>query len=96
MITGCADKYMISALKDLAKEKFRSAINTSWAIDDFPLTVAEVYSSTPGDDRGPRDLAVKVADTNIKRLLQNQQFRDLLGKSPGFAADIVISMSSNR
>ncbi len=87
---------MIPTLKDLAKEKFRSAINTSWAMDDFPLTVAEVYSSTPEDDRGLRDLTVKVADTNIKRLLQNEQFRDLLRKSPGFAADMVISMSSNK
>ncbi|KAK4032825.1 hypothetical protein C8A01DRAFT_20156, partial [Parachaetomium inaequale] len=95
-VYSLSDKYMIPALKDLAKEKFRSAINTGWAMDDFPLTVAEVYSSTPEDDGGLRDLAVKVADTNIKRLLQNEQFRDLLKKSPGFAADMVISMSSNK
>jgi hypothetical protein len=89
-----ADKYVIPALKGLAEEKFRTAVTIGWAMDDFPLAVAEVYSSTPEDDRGLRDLAVEVARTNIKSLVQDEQFRSLLKESPCFAADVVISMSS--
>ncbi|KAK4236991.1 hypothetical protein C8A03DRAFT_35067 [Achaetomium macrosporum] len=73
-----ADKYMIPALKDLAEKEFQAAITTGWAMDDFPLAAAEVYNSTPEDDRGLRDLAGEVAGESIKRLLQDEQFRNLL------------------
>lgn len=91
-----AEKYMMHSLKQLSMEKFRVAIETGWTMDDFPLAVAEAYNSTPEDDRGLRDLVVEVCTngTNSKRLLQNAQFLDTLKETSGFAADMVVSLSS--
>ncbi|RYP71327.1 hypothetical protein DL771_004904 [Monosporascus sp. 5C6A] len=90
-VYSLADKYIIPSLKSQAREKFETAISTGWAMDDFPLAIAEVYNSTPDSDRGLRDLTVKIARTNINALLKTELFRDVLGEIPAFAAEMVIS-----
>jgi speckle-type POZ protein len=95
-VYGLADKYIIPTLKGHAREKFRTVIRSGWAMDDFPLAVSEAYNSTPETDRGLRGLVVEVADANINKLLENELFRDVLRETPGFAIDIVDSLSSSR
>ncbi|RYP78958.1 hypothetical protein DL770_006798 [Monosporascus sp. CRB-9-2] len=94
-VYSLADKYIIPTLKDQAREKFRTAISTGWAMDDFPLAIAEVYNSTPESDRGLRDPTVEIARTNINKLRGNELFRDALKEIPTFAAEMVISVSEN-
>lgn len=95
-VYSLADKYVVPALKYHAREKFRTAISSGWALDDFPLAVAEAYSSTLETDRGLRDVIVKTADANINKLLENELFADVLRETPGFALDMVDSLSSSR
>jgi speckle-type POZ protein len=84
-----ADKYDIQALKTHAKDRFSAALTASWAMDDFPLAVSLVYSSTPCTDRGLRDLTVETSCRNIDKLLQNDGFHNILRETPNFAADLV-------
>ncbi|RYP48289.1 hypothetical protein DL768_005799 [Monosporascus sp. mg162] len=93
-VYSLADKYIIPTLKAQAKEKFKTAISTGWAMDDFPLAIAEVYNSTPESDRDLRDLTVEIARTNINPLRENELFRDALRDIPAFAAEMVISISA--
>jgi DNA-directed RNA polymerase subunit RPC12/RpoP len=95
-VYGLADKYIIPALKSLALEKFRMDISSGWAMDDFPLTVSEAYNSTPETDRALRDLVVEISTANINKLLENELFRGVLRETPGFAVDMVNSLSSSR
>ncbi|KAK3356342.1 BTB/POZ protein [Lasiosphaeria hispida] len=90
-VYSLADKYVIPTLKNLAKEKFQAAIKTGWGMDDFPTAVAEVYNSTPEGDRGLRDLVLEISGTNIKTLVQNGGFRNILRETPAFATDIIVS-----
>ncbi|KAK5991640.1 Speckle-type POZ-like-like protein [Cladobotryum mycophilum] len=84
-----ADKYDIQALKAHAKDKFSTAITTGWSMDDFPLAITVVYESTLLGDRGLRDLAVETSRKNIDKLLELDGFRQLLRKTPDFAADLI-------
>lgn len=95
-VYSLADRYMIPALKHLAKDKFATAIKTGWSMDDFLLAVDVVYSSSPEDDRGLRDLVVGVSGENLEMLLKNTGFQNLLGEKPKFAADIIMSGVSRK
>ncbi|KAI9776086.1 MAG: hypothetical protein M1839_000599 [Geoglossum umbratile] len=87
-VYGVADKYDVSSLKTLAKEKFDKAIKTCWDMDDFTHVITETYSSTPSADRGLRNLVAKVARKHIKALLERKEFRCVLEETISFAADV--------
>jgi hypothetical protein len=89
-VYSIADRYMVPALKRYAKDKFNSAISCGWSMDDFPLAIAEAYSSTPEEDRGLRDLVVETCHQNLKQLSKNQPFRETLQATVGLAADLVL------
>jgi speckle-type POZ protein len=84
-----AEKYDIPALKAYSKEKFATAIDAGWSMDDFPLAISVVYDSTPAEDRGLRDLAVATAQKNINTLLGKDGFGELLRKTADFSADLI-------
>src|SRR5207244_1298904 len=79
-VYSIAEKYGVSALKVRAKEKFELAVSTCWDMDDFPHVIAEIYGSTPSEDRGLRDIVITVAHGHINELLKKDDFRDSLGE----------------
>lgn len=85
------DKYGIPKLKAQAKEKFSVAITTCWEMDDFPIAIASAYSTTSSADRGLRDLLVSTSLEHISDLLKNDDFKQVLRETLGFAADLVQS-----
>jgi len=92
-VYGIADKYNIPTLKSKAIEKSRKSVETCWSMDDFPHAIREIYSSTPGNDRGLRDLVVKIACEHMETLSEQPEFRILLEEAYGFAADVVLFMA---
>ncbi|KAL4777963.1 hypothetical protein BJX76DRAFT_363185 [Aspergillus varians] len=83
------DKYGVPKLKAEAKEKFSVAIKTCWEMDDFPIAIASAYSTTASTDRGLRDLLVSTSLEHINDLLKNDDFKQTLRETLGFAADLV-------
>ncbi|KAF4452563.1 Protein roadkill [Fusarium austroafricanum] len=84
-----ADKYGVSALKEFAKLKFGDAIEAGWKMDDFPVAINVVYTTTPSDDRGLRDLTVETSHKNLDILTRRDCFCQILRETPDFAADLV-------
>ncbi|KAH7396488.1 BTB/POZ protein [Phaeosphaeria sp. MPI-PUGE-AT-0046c] len=67
-VYSVADKYDIPTLRVQAKEKFQKAVETCWDMDDFPYAIAEVYSSTPPNDKDLRSVVVAVACEHMQDL----------------------------
>jgi len=88
-VYSIADKYDVPALKSKARQKFETAVETCWNMDDFPDAVAEVYKSTLSVDRGLRNVVVNAACKHIGQLLSKQTFRNVLEETAGFASDMV-------
>ncbi|KAF4987980.1 hypothetical protein FGRMN_10028 [Fusarium graminum] len=84
-----ADKYGFSALKEYAKSKFGTAIKTGWSMDDFAVSIDIVYTTTPLEDRGLRDLLVETATLNLDELVAKDGFCQALRTTADFAADLV-------
>lgn len=54
-----ADKYQVSGLGQIAKDKFESCLFHHIHSEDFVSAVQIVYTSTPDSNRGLRDLVIK-------------------------------------
>lgn len=85
-----AEVYNVPALKEHAEEKFQLAINSGWSMDDFPLAISEVYTTTPEADRGLRDLIVRTCNEFINVLVKQEIFCQVLRDTSYFAADLVL------
>ncbi|KAJ9216760.1 hypothetical protein DTO166G4_1606 [Paecilomyces variotii] len=83
------DKYDIPKLKAQAKENFTVAIDKCWEMDDFPTAIEDAYSTTTSGDRGLRDPLVSLSLLHIDILLENEDFKQVLRNTLGFAADLV-------
>lgn len=59
--------------------------------DDFSGPITVKYHSTSPTDRALRDLIVASSCEHIKELLENELLRELLRKTPDFAADVHFS-----
>ncbi|PYH94880.1 BTB/POZ domain-containing protein [Aspergillus ellipticus CBS 707.79] len=88
------DKYAVPQLKLKAKEKFETIAKTCWQMDDFPTAIADAYKSTPREDRGLRDILVRVSREHLNELLKTEDFQDVLEEAVGFAADLVRDMAA--
>lgn len=87
-VYSIAGKYDVMALKQRAKEKFTVAASTCWDMDDFAHVISEIYTSTPPEDRGLRDIVVEVTHPHIDVLLKKDDFRRVLEETPFFTADV--------
>lgn len=84
-----ADKYGIFALKEYAKQKFSTAVKADWSTEDFSIAIELVYTTTPPEDRGLRDLVVETSNANLEKLISRDGFCQALRTTTDFAADLV-------
>ncbi|KAG5660087.1 hypothetical protein KAF25_003609 [Fusarium avenaceum] len=84
-----ADKYGIFVLKEHAKQKFRTAVKVDWSTEDFSIAIELVYTTTPPEDRGLRDLIVETSNANLEKLISRDGFCEALRTTTDFAADLV-------
>ncbi|KUL81280.1 hypothetical protein ZTR_10828, partial [Talaromyces verruculosus] len=83
-----ADKFVVPQLKQKAKEKFETIVQTCWKMDDFPVAIAEAYTCTPKTDRGLREPLVKISMDHMDELLKKDAFVDVLENTIGFSSDL--------
>lgn len=76
-------------LKDLARTKFEKAAGRDWDSHYFPTTIGFVYASTPPDDRGLRDITVKLSMDHLKSLLDCPEFESMMEDNGDFGKDLV-------
>lgn len=63
-VYALAEKYGISGLKELAKEKFEVMANESWEESGYLEAMHEVYTTTVESDRGLRNVVVQAFRRN--------------------------------
>lgn len=88
-VYAIAEKYNIKPLKDLACTKFEIAADRDWYSPYFPVTIGFVYTSTPPDDRGLRDIVVKLSRDHLKPLLDRPEFESMMEDNGDFGKDLV-------
>jgi speckle-type POZ protein len=84
-----ADKYGILALKESAKKNFSPAVMAGWSTEEFPIAIDIVYTTTPSEDRGLRDLVVEISNANLETLISRDGFCQALRTTVDSAADLV-------
>ncbi|KAJ5385445.1 hypothetical protein N7517_003356 [Penicillium concentricum] len=97
LMYSLADRVFTEGLKVLSKEKLGQELGRRLNSKIFPHAIAQIYNSTPANDRGLRDMAIKLTMDNIKELRAAQvapsTFPDSLVRStPQFASDLAVAM----
>ncbi|KAL7756501.1 hypothetical protein ACKLNR_013494 [Fusarium oxysporum f. sp. zingiberi] len=91
-VYALGEKYRIEGLKKAGKGKFESEIQSgNVGIDDFAEAAEEVYTSTVSEDRGLRDVVVKMIELDIL-LLDHVVVREVM-RATDFALDVLLYMS---
>lgn len=60
LMYSLTDRLFIQGLKALSKKKVERELVERLDANSFPRAIIEIYNSTSQDDRGLRDLAVKI------------------------------------
>ncbi|EWG54839.1 hypothetical protein FVEG_12946 [Fusarium verticillioides 7600] len=91
-VYALGEKYGMQGLKDAAKGAFESEIQSgNVGVDEFAEAVEEVYTSTVSEDRGLRDVVVKMIEQDIL-LLDHMVVREVM-RATDFALDVLLYMS---
>lgn len=93
-----ADRMFIEGLKALSNQKAERELIDSLDANSFPGAIFEIYNSTPADDRGLRDMAVRVTMDHLTKLRRGNEevpvtFENSLLKSvPQFCFDLLVAI----
>jgi hypothetical protein len=68
-----ADKYDVMGLKDLVKAKFTRACQNFWDDPAFAKAAYHAFSTTPGHDKGLRDIISKTIADHMKSLVSKPE-----------------------
>jgi hypothetical protein len=91
-VYALGEKYSIEGLKKEAQKKFESEIvSGNVVVDDFAEAVEEVYTSTVSEDRGLRDVVVRMIEQDIL-LLDQVVVREVM-RATDFGLDVLLYMS---
>ena len=86
-VYALAEKYGVSGLKALAKEKFEVIVAHRWNQDDFLDAAMEVYTHTIDSDRGLRNVVIQ-AFRQRPELTSNNDVREVVQELPSLASDL--------
>ncbi|CEI68464.1 unnamed protein product [Fusarium venenatum] len=84
-----ADNYGLDSLKNLAKDKFRTAIEADWNEAEYVDAISIVYTSTPPQDHDLRESVVDISMEHMNELIGHGDFKSALEANPEFAIDII-------
>lgn len=83
----------VQALKDLAKDRYKSMVNDSWNSQSFSESIRLIYDNTRDEDRDLKNVAIESAQANLTALLGRGDFRSLLKDVGEVALDILTKSS---
>ena len=81
-VYALAEKFGITGLKELAKEKFEVMANESWDDSGYLEAMHEVYTSTVESDRGLRNVIVQAFRRNPDMALRDEVQRVVQHTAP--------------
>ncbi|CRL30227.1 BTB/POZ fold [Penicillium camemberti] len=98
LMYSLADRMFIEGLKALSNQKAERELIDRLDATSFPHAIFEIYNSTPADDRGLRDMAVRVTMDHLTKLRSGDEgvpvtFNNSLLKSvPQFCFDLLVAI----
>jgi hypothetical protein len=75
LVYAIADKYDLSVLKSLAKERVQVLANDTFAFTksaDFPKIAKTIFDSTPATDKGLRDIIIDLCSSHIEEIMEDR------------------------
>ncbi|KAF6235108.1 hypothetical protein HO173_006735 [Letharia columbiana] len=76
LVYAVADKYDIPELKELAKCKFQTLARSKWPHDDLHAVTEIVFSTTPDQDMGLRQIILDICAEHFQDILKDEGSRD--------------------
>ncbi|KAL8734282.1 MAG: hypothetical protein Q9181_003249 [Wetmoreana brouardii] len=95
LVYALAEKYDIQTLKILSQAKFRSCSQEEWNDDDILTVLQLIYETTPGTDRGLRDIILNICSKHRDGLIRNTRFPGVLEKDSLLAYDMLIQIKKD-
>jgi hypothetical protein len=83
------DKYNVTALKELAIQKYTAALPAGWNSESFTNSVYEIYEGTLEEADGLKDVAIQFAGRKAKELMDRGDFITVLKDIPDFAVEVL-------
>jgi len=84
-----ADKYCVTGLKDIARDKFSRASDLFWKYPAFAVGANHAFSTTPDDDRGLRGIISNTIWANIEEMIKVPAIEALLMEFNGLAVELL-------
>ncbi|KAJ5398963.1 hypothetical protein N7465_009452 [Penicillium sp. CMV-2018d] len=102
LMYSLADRLFIQGLKALSNQKAERELIERLDAVSFPRAIFEIYNSTPPDDRGLRDMAVRVTMDHLTMLRSEDEAvpmtfqNNLLESVPQFCFDLLVVTMDKR
>lgn len=84
-----ADKYDVTGLKDVSKEKFDRACKYFWAEPAFLEAATHAFSTTPNQDRGLRNIVSNTISQHME-LMEKAEIQTLMSEGNGLAMGLLM------
>lgn len=98
LMYSLADRMFIEGLKALSNQKAERELIDRLDANSFPRAILEIYNSTPAEDRGLRDMAVRVTMDHLTMLRSGDEGvpvtfeNSLLKNVPQFCFDLLVAI----
>ncbi|KAA8647706.1 uncharacterized protein ATNIH1004_006403 [Aspergillus tanneri] len=98
LMYSLADRLFIQGLKALSRQNVQQELVQRLNANSFPQAILEIYNSTPENDRGLRDLVVKITMDHLTTLRSADEAEaaafqdDLLKSVPQFSYDLLVAI----
>jgi hypothetical protein len=83
-------KYGIDSLKNVSLNKFSQAVSAAWSHKNFVKAVEIVFTTTPDEDKGLRDIAVQMIKQKDSVLFTRKDMRECIRGIEGLAFDLLM------
>ncbi|KAI4167158.1 MAG: hypothetical protein LQ343_007425 [Gyalolechia ehrenbergii] len=83
------DRFNVSDLKELAREKFATAVINSWSGDDLPHIIRTIYDNTMSTNLELHSCLTSTLQKHNKALRDNEYFMEVVKTRGEFAMDLI-------
>lgn len=95
LVYAIAEKYDIPELKELAKRKFETLVNSKWPHEDFHAVTETIFSTTPEEDMGLRQIVMDICRENFQDMLEDEESKATFLNNKLIAATVLDAALQN-
>jgi hypothetical protein len=84
-----AEKYNVMGLKELSRDKFSDVCKHCWGNADFPAAARCVFSTTPEEDKGLRDIVIFTIAKHME-LIRKPEIQELMSEFGSLSLEVLL------